>query len=1198
MLKEIIPSYIEDIAKRLHDPNQYGAASVMIGAGFSKNAIALDDNSNAPNWEELAIEMYEALYKEPENENEKIYWNKIKIRKTSGKNVLKLAEEYKVIFGRNKLDKFIEDKIKDSNYIPGSIHKKLLELNWRDVFTTNYDTLLERSIATISKKKNYKIILNQVDLPGSTYPRIIKLHGSIPAIKPYIISEEDYRTYPTKYAPLVNTVQQSMLETQLCLLGFSGDDPNFLNWLGWLRDNMGVNCPSIYLCGLFNGMSMSEKSTLESQNIVVIDLTYFVSNDSLNPHIDGILGFFNAIESYSKKNKSILDSVSYLHKHDVKTLEQSYYIDMNEKLKQIKIEISRYPVLPFNESKHFLNNITSHFDTILEAEDSYFKYSLIGNIVNILRKLYLPLYDHKATKLINLLGFYSVDSYKSDDERISQWFDMKMYLAEMYRVDWNEEKYCDEIETIEYHIDLLNEQQKIEFYFEMCKYQIANFDYMLVEKYLEKISSEGSFINIIRKACLFSQLGEIDKASYLLKKCSAEIAQRRYSEDVLAGLIGYLNLCQLSIRANSRDVDFIDDDLMNNKYNVKKIFNDIRGSLVNNALLAIDKRTSEKPGFNMNSLTVTYGTAPKVVTDSINDSFRYILFQDYLCLPLNFTDHWETISIAAKNLSNTSKNPFWKWSLIVRTNDEKSIDSLLTRELIVGSGKECARKLFDEIYELQRLFKIDDNYKSIYKILSKKSIYDVLSRVGLVAESNKVNEFLNMFFKLICLNDRLIVNDLNKVMSKISSRIDCEILKLQFSNIMSSPKGGVPYPTYFYNVECQEKIDAESKAVDKIILELSSHDVEIRDSAITKIVILEKYSNIVENTEAIARNIWCQIDSHGFPKSNIFNLQTWENLPYPNEISFDELYSRYLLNPRFPKCVEGNTIHGFGNVDYKIHSYMYVIYSLSSFQNNEKLNISWNKKMIKGILSYFIDYIQNERKLLNMGFDLFGTIKEAFKRYVFICDIVAVVVTQSIISNIYDEEILLMVKQINQIFEDENIPNLSLLVANKLVNADINSVFSSIVAQVMSVSSDDIRQAFISLDILLVYSKYVGSILDFQKNFVELISSIKYMDISHSRKILIHLSQIIERELFMNDEFAELIASELTNCFNIFNRVVNGVNKEFLEASYNLSKLSKKYYVSLKNNDVTIPDGFLKLISIIKESNDCDIGRIWKNIEV
>ena len=183
----LIDSYIEDIAKRIHDPALHGAASVMVGAGFSKNADVVDDELSAPNWEELAVSMFEALYQKPKDEVEMKNWQIQKIKKTSGKNVLKLAEEYKSVFGRNKLNKFIELNINDDMYIPGDPHKKLLSLNWRDVFTTNYDTLLERTIDKINVKFNYQILTSQNDLPGSTHPRIIKLHGSVDHAKHYII---------------------------------------------------------------------------------------------------------------------------------------------------------------------------------------------------------------------------------------------------------------------------------------------------------------------------------------------------------------------------------------------------------------------------------------------------------------------------------------------------------------------------------------------------------------------------------------------------------------------------------------------------------------------------------------------------------------------------------------------------------------------------------------------------------------------------------------------------------------------------------------------------------------------------------------------------------------------------------------------------------------------------------------------------
>ena len=52
-----------------------------------------------------------------------------------------------------------------------------------------------------------------------------------------------------KFAPFVNTVQQAMMENLVLLIGFSGDDPNFLHWSGWVRDNLGASAPKIYLAG-------------------------------------------------------------------------------------------------------------------------------------------------------------------------------------------------------------------------------------------------------------------------------------------------------------------------------------------------------------------------------------------------------------------------------------------------------------------------------------------------------------------------------------------------------------------------------------------------------------------------------------------------------------------------------------------------------------------------------------------------------------------------------------------------------------------------------------------------------------------------------------------------------------------------------------------------------------------------------------
>ena len=64
-----------------------------------------------------------------------------------------------------------------------------------------------------------------------------------------------------------------MMETAFCLIGFSGDDPNFLEWSGWVRDNLGTSAPKIYLAGWLD-LSPHRRRMLEDRNVVPIDLAH------------------------------------------------------------------------------------------------------------------------------------------------------------------------------------------------------------------------------------------------------------------------------------------------------------------------------------------------------------------------------------------------------------------------------------------------------------------------------------------------------------------------------------------------------------------------------------------------------------------------------------------------------------------------------------------------------------------------------------------------------------------------------------------------------------------------------------------------------------------------------------------------------------------------------------------------------------
>ena len=315
---------------RLKAKYQDGQVSVLVGAGFSKNAC-----QEYPSWngllEDMAVDMYR-------DEIEKAYLrykefnpaNKISLdvfTKREYKDViarvgyLKMVSEYIRRQGyRESIEHYIEERIpyidedkqefrfvgkNKSRSIPVkrndfSAHVKLLSgEHWVRIYTTNYDRLLEYAKQIGGKK--YTVITKARQLSDNSGPSIIKLHGNLhnPSEEPrkfifdgnphqqYIISEEDYNNYPKEHEAFTQLMRISLLQGVFCLIGFSGDDPNFLNWITWVRDVLVTDDESeteskeskykIFLIGLSeNGPDAAKSIFYENHNICYIP---FLSNE-------------------------------------------------------------------------------------------------------------------------------------------------------------------------------------------------------------------------------------------------------------------------------------------------------------------------------------------------------------------------------------------------------------------------------------------------------------------------------------------------------------------------------------------------------------------------------------------------------------------------------------------------------------------------------------------------------------------------------------------------------------------------------------------------------------------------------------------------------------------------------------------------------------------------------------------------------
>ena len=235
----------------------------MIGAGFSRNAEKRTEGArNFPLWRDIVRPLIDELLPPcPEcagggkcptgsgNHRDICRRREHLFADASGASgMMALGDKFEAKKGSARLRAALESAVPDRDYAPGHAHQLLVRLPWADILTTNWDSLLERAVDAYDR--SYDTVITVKQIASAIAPRIVKLHGCARSGTDLIFTEESFRTYPKEYAPFVSLVQQSLMENVIVLFGFSGADPNFRAWHGWVRDHLGSNLQPIYMVSL------------------------------------------------------------------------------------------------------------------------------------------------------------------------------------------------------------------------------------------------------------------------------------------------------------------------------------------------------------------------------------------------------------------------------------------------------------------------------------------------------------------------------------------------------------------------------------------------------------------------------------------------------------------------------------------------------------------------------------------------------------------------------------------------------------------------------------------------------------------------------------------------------------------------------------------------------------------------------------
>ncbi|MBI4898910.1 MAG: SIR2 family protein [Actinobacteria bacterium] len=224
----------------------------VIGAGLSRNAVVNEGRLPAL-WPELGSSMAGALGID------------------KGDSVIEVLSAYSHSFGRQKLVEQVGLRIRAHDAKPGGVHLAFAGIQFTDLVTTNFDTLLETAYEAL-EKRSFPVVdeslLSAVNyFPG---PRIVKFHGDLAHPDRMVLTEDDYDSFLVRFPLLVTSVTAMFIDRTAMFLGYSLDDPDMRQMLSFVKQRLGRMARPMWTIQV--AASASQVARFERRGVHVINL--------------------------------------------------------------------------------------------------------------------------------------------------------------------------------------------------------------------------------------------------------------------------------------------------------------------------------------------------------------------------------------------------------------------------------------------------------------------------------------------------------------------------------------------------------------------------------------------------------------------------------------------------------------------------------------------------------------------------------------------------------------------------------------------------------------------------------------------------------------------------------------------------------------------------------------------------------------
>ena len=1003
--------YLNEIAERLFS----GHAAVMIGSGFSRNAQPRGGSlPQFPDWSGLGDLFYEKLHhKRPDAEAKYL-------------SVPTLANEVEAALGRPALDRILSSAIPDQDHEPAALHIALLNLPWSDVFTTNYDTLLERACGSVASQK-YDIVVNQHDLVYSERPRIVKLHGSLSPACRLIVTDEDYRRYPEDHAPFVNTVRQALLENTLCLIGFSGDDPNFLQWIGWIGDNLGRrDAPKMYLVGVHR-LSDSQKKLLDERNIVCVDLSRFPGID-LDDHNKALQRLFDYLDSRRRDyNRLRWPYDDDAHKEET---DEDIAAQISTLMPTWRDQRRSYPgwVIVPDDRRPTLWRLTREWTRKLPASDSFpdsldleFAFELIWRM----EKCLCPIFDNQIEFLELTLNRYLPLARADDliDPRSSGPEDTKgrslprsrvrdmchhllLAILRYYREEGLQEKWNGTCEKIEDLVTTMSAEYRARFHYERALAALFAPDPQDVKKKIEEWPVDDSLpFWEAKRAGLLAEIGQLRDAARILESSLAAIRTRSNLKPVTTdySLASQESIVMFLLRSVQLALVFPAGEL--SKYEeTAKDFTDRWHALRQFGCdpwgefevfeLTLDRppehkqNATQKPTFDIGRVTESRSFRSED-TETLT-AYRFLRFCEEAGVPFRMPGCNIAVKSAAGALSRVAPHsPYWAMATLIRLNDAKAVERLFDRASLARMDTASVDGLVDR-YLRALDFALADIQAGTHfwdqnlGILLAKVVPEILSRLCCKCSPSTKNRLLD-FLTAVYRSDRRgyyqgirhLTERLLEALS-VRQRIDAipRLLALPIlADLNHLEELEYKNPFLFLEIErdsLSHALEVDEGDLQRLIMSASSDNSKARRWAALTLGKLHDWGLLGQLTDQFADALWDRLDDAGMPSGTDYFRFGVLTLPHPTGHDPVSIFKMWVLNARFPVQAGRESISvevGGG------HTPCHEIIGASA-------SVTWSSEETDTIVHRLIEWWDADKKLIKDAHDPdpIGSITEALRQ--------------------------------------------------------------------------------------------------------------------------------------------------------------------------------------------------------------------------